>query len=83
MSTVTPHPVHGEIIHFFNDRSSKVEQAIVLATVVGEIPDTYDVIYLPMHDGLQSRMFTARNSDTFPLIGHITREGMHHLMDHQ
>lgn len=83
MSAVTPHPVHGDIIHFFDGDSPdpKVRTAIVLATVVSEIPETYDVIYLPRMGELAVHMFTARNSETFPLVGHISREGMQLLLD--
>lgn len=83
MSTqTTAHPVHGDIIHFFDGGRSdpKVRGAIVLATVVSDLPDTYDVVYLPMHEEHQTRIFTARNSDTYPLVGHINREGMHLLL---
>lgn len=81
MSTVTPRPVHGDIIHFFNDRSSKVEQATVLSTVVSEIPGTYDVIYIPTFGGLTPRTFLALDSDTFPLLAHFNREAMQLILD--
>lgn len=83
MTTQTSHPVHGDIIHFFDGESAdpKVRSALVLSTVVGETLGTYDVVYLPMHDGMTPRMFTARHTDTFPHVGHINREGMHLLLD--